>query len=209
VLLSPEYSALDKFYRAEPEHVARLIECRPELIRTLTPRQIKELLDCGYQRHLGRVVRAVIGRSEKFYGAAYEHTRRQSFNEHGDVVTHHGKPSPVFGLSRFKFQAQPVAFEAIEHLNRFHDACRQRGVRVFYSHPPYQQRAFTLNQDAVRAVDDFLIQRLAIPRLDRVEEMVFPDDDFFDTEYHLNLEGKRKRSERVAASLARALKDTR
>lgn len=54
-------------------------------------------------------------------------------------------------------------------------------------------------------MDGLLRAGLQIPMLETVEDMVYPTEDFFDTEYHLNLKGKLKRSEKVAASLAQAL----
>ena len=206
VLLAPEYNTFEKFYHPEPEYVVRLIECRPSVLRALTAGQLKYLLDYGYLHHLGRVIRTVGGQSERILdGGNYQHTQRHSFNENGDVVSHHNVVGPKLGANRFKFTASPVAFTAIEHLNRFERKCQARGARVFYSHPPYEQRSHELNRATIAQLDGLLRARLQIPMLETVEDMVYPTEDFFDTEYHLNLKGKLKRSEKIAASLAQAL----
>ncbi len=206
VVVAPEYDTFEKFYRPDPEYVARLIECRPTVLRALTFGQLKDLLDHGYVHHLGRVIRTVLGDAQGILdGADYVHTQRRSFNERGDVVSHHGVKGPKLGVARFKFTPTATTDTALAHLNRFATSAEQRGARVFYSHPPYEQRSFAQNRAAIERLDQLLRARLKIPRLDAVEEMVFPTDHFFDTEYHLNLEGKLIRSERVAASLAKAL----
>ena len=206
VVLAPEYLTFETYYRPLPEYVARLIECRPTVLRALTFRQLKELLDDGYKQHLGRVIRDVLGQSEGILeGGSYVHNHRNAFNENGDIVTHHGLKGPKLGAGRFKFTGAGTTDIAIEHVNWFADAARKKGARVFYSHPPYEQRSYEKNRAAIHQLDDLLRARLNLPRLDSVEDMVFPTDQMFDTEYHLNLEGKLIRSERVAASLAQAL----
>ena len=206
VVLAPEYLTFETYYRPLPEYVARLIECRPTVLRALTFQQLKELLDDGYKQHVGRVIRNVLGKSEGILeGGAYVHNHRGAFNQNGDIITHHGLQGPQLGVARFKYTGAGTTEIAIEHVNWFADAARQRGARVFYSHPPYEQRSYEKHRAAIHQLDELLRARLHIPRLDAVEDMVFPTDHFFDTEYHLNLEGKLKRSERVAANLARAL----
>lgn len=206
VVVAPEYNTFDKFYRPDPEYVARLIECRPTVLRALTFEQLQDLLDHGYVHHLGRVLRTVLGNAQGILdGASYEHTQRRSFNENGDVVSHHGVKGPKLGAARFKFTPTATTDAAIAHLNRFAASAERRGARVFYSHPPYEQQSYAKNRDTITRLDQLIRARLTIPRLDTVEDMVFPTDHFFDTEYHLSLAGKRKRSERVAASLAKAL----
>ncbi len=112
---------------------------------------------------------------------------------------------PKLGAARFKFTPNATTDEAIAHLNRFAATAERRGARVFYSHPPYEQQSYAKNRDTITWLDPLIRARLTIPRLDTVEDMVFPTEQMFDTEYHLNLEGKLIRSERVAANLAKAL----
>src|SRR6185503_14729249 len=110
----PEYEVFEKYYSPEPEYVARLIECHPAVLRALTFEQFKGLSDRGYVQHLGRVIRTILGRSERIFdGANYLHTQRRSFNENGDVVSHHNLPGPGFGIGRFKFTASAIALRSI------------------------------------------------------------------------------------------------
>ena len=209
VVVSPEYDAFVRYYWSEPEFVARVVECRPALLRGLSSRQLKGLVDEGYVHHVGRVIRSVLGRHARLLEqddveGVY---RRQSFNHNGDLTGHHGLPARTFLGKRFLYEVTPASEAAIEHLNRFHANCRRMGVRVLFSHPPYEQRTFRLSRQAIDQIEISLRARMTIPMLDAPEEMSFPHDDFFDTEYHLALAGKTKRSEMIAERLLRALND--
>ena len=210
VVVSPEYHTFETYYWAEPEYMARLLECSPSVWRVLSWRQAKALLDEGYVHHLGRILRGRWDRSiAGFDQAVNEHTRRQAFNSNGDQISHHpdkvaqplGRGAPL----RFTFSQSPTVETAIAHLNRFHAVCAGRGARVFFSHPPYERRYFQAYKGAILQLDDLLRRKLSIPMLDEAQEMTFPSEEIFDLEYHLNLAGKLKRSELVALRLRRAL----
>ena len=112
------------------------------------------------------------------------------------------------GFLRFSFESPPIAEEAIALLNQFKRDCDQRAVPVFFSHSPYEQRCFRRCHAGIESLEALLKARLSIPMLDTPEEMTFPSDQIFDVEYHLNLAGKLRRSERVAQRLAQALHES-
>jgi hypothetical protein len=208
VIVAPELHTFQTHYRANPECVARLIECHPSLLRSLHFRYYKSLLDAGYLAHLARVVRVMTGwsRSEGLWdGLANVYSHRNAFNENGDLVAHHGiRPSRGSPL-RFVFNSPEIAERAISHLNEFHQHCRVRGVRVFYSHAPYERKAFDRYQSSIAPLENMLKAKLTIPMLDSGEEMTFGSDEIFDVEYHLNLAGKVRHSQIVADRLRKAL----
>lgn len=207
VLLAPEYHAFQKYYRTEPEYAARLVECRPGLLKTLPWSQLRELLDRGYLHHLGRVARAMCGLEARLLDSATNvFNRREAFNENGDIVAHHGQQVARGRPLRFELRDSKTVRTAIARLNQFHELCQRRGCLVFFSHPPYERRWFERFETDIRRLDALLASQVTIPRLDTVDDMLFPSEDILDVEYHLNYAGKMKRSERVAASLARALR---
>ena len=210
VMISPEYDAFERYYWSDPEFIARLIECRPGLLRALSWRQFKGLLDKGYVHHLGRVARNALGmRAQVLEGGDESGVyRRHSFDRNGDLVAHHGLPAKPFVEMEFSYRASPASDAAIEHLNRFYANCQRRGVRVFFSHPPHELRAFTLSGPAISRLEAALRARLVIPMLDTPGEMSFPREYFFDTDCHLSLAGKRRRSELIAERLDLALRAT-
>ena len=206
VVLSPEYQLLERYYHGEPEYLARLLECHPSLLRALSWSQLKELLDRGYLHHTGRVLRTVGGQFEGILdGITNAYNHRGAFNANGDVIAHHGVQGHREQRGRVEFNASPIALAAVEHLNRFHAECQAKGVRVFFSHPPYEKAWFDVQFAAISKADRFLRERLTIPFLDSAEEMTFPSEQMFDTEYHLNLDGIRRRSNLMAERLTQAL----
>ena len=212
VIVGPEYHTFQKSYRAEPEYVARLIECQPSFLLKLPFRTVRELLDRGYQQHLGRVLRTLLHVGDT--GGMWDnllnpYNHRGAFNENGDVVAHHGARLARGTPLRFVIDSPELADTAIDHLNRFHAECAHRGVRVYYSHPPYEQKYFDSYRTAIEMLEARLRSRLTMPMLDTPEQMTFSSAEIFDVEYHLNLAGKLQRSDRVARSLAKVLADTK
>ena len=207
VIVGPEYFLFEGNYRANPEYVARLIECRPSLVRVLSARQFKDLLDLGYVHHIGRVLRSMVGNPEKLFdGQVNYFNTRDSFNENGDIVAHHDVTTKRAANMRFVFTASASADAAIAHLNRFHASCRDRGARVFFTHCPYEDRYFALYHDSIQRLEALLRARLSIPMLDTAEDLAWPREMFFDNEVHLNFKGKIRRSDWVAERLAEKLR---
>jgi len=120
-------------------------------------------------------------------------------------VGHHGQGSGGGAIGRFKFD-KPEQFRlAIQRLNRFRRDCSKKGVKVFFSFPPYAARAFNRDQSVIMRFEAELRRQLEIPLIDTPADTCFPDQDFFDTSYHLSEAGKKKHSLFLAERLERAL----
>jgi len=206
IVLSPEYQTLELYYHGEPEYLARLLECHPSLLRALSANQMKELLDRGYLHHVGRVLRTIAGFNERILdGITNAYNHRRAFNANGDVIAHHGVTGHREQRAHFEFNASPAAFAARDHLTRFHAECLAKGVRVFFSHPPYEKSWFDVQAKEIAEADQFLREQLTIPILDSAEELTFLSEQMFDTEYHLNVAGIQRRSNLLAERLQQAL----
>jgi hypothetical protein len=128
--------------------------------------------------------------------------QRSSFNQFGDVVAHYGRGSrtiqqnePLPEVDRKRLD------QAIEQINRFARDCRDGGIDVYFSFPPMPESRFATSVRVVKRVEQELVSRLEIPILNRPEDFVFPENDFFDTSYHLTEAGGRKRTLGVADAL--------
>jgi hypothetical protein len=208
VIVAPEYHAFQEQYRSAPEYVARLVECRPSLLVTLPFSTKKQLLDRGYLQHVGRVLRIVLPlETEDITWDAFvnPYNHRRAFNENGDVIAHHHVKGLRRSPSRFTLASPELAETAINHLNRFGEQCARRGARVFFSHPPYEKKYFELYRVSIARLETMLQAKLTLPMLETAEDMTFDSEEIFDVEYHLNLPGKMRRSELVAASLRKRL----
>jgi hypothetical protein len=206
IVVAPEYHAFEKYYRSLPEYVARMIENRPSLIRVLPWRQRKEFIDRGAAQHVGRIIRVMSGLPEKIVEQNDALYKRSGFDANGDFIGHHALRGVRGGAVRLEFTTSAMPEAAVDHLNRFNADCEARGVRVYFSHPPYDVRYFKKYRQQILHLEQLLRNKLTVPMLDTAEEMTFPSEDFFDTEYHLNAAGKRKHSDLVATRLAEALR---
>jgi hypothetical protein len=126
---------------------------------------------------------------------------RDSMNRYGDVVAHWSMPTRGFGVQQ-QTEASLDA-EARERLHDFAKTCEARGVRLFVYHPVVPRRKFEgMKLDAFQHVLD---RELGIPQLNRLSEVSYPDELFFDTVYHLTRAGTERRTADLADRLERAL----
>ena len=134
----------------------------------------------------------------------------ETFNDRGDVVGHLSA-----GQARVRRwlhlesvdTSNPPRDETIERLREFVLVAANRGARVFFAYPSYAQTSYGKTSRAVTSLDALLRRRLSpgLTFLSTPEDYVFPDEAFFDTEYHLAAPARAARSERLAQSLAAVL----
>ncbi len=78
------------------------------------------------------------------------------------------------------------------------------GVAFLVAFPPLPEREFRRQERAFLRLESELTASLGSRVISRLPEYVFPDAEFLDTVYHLRLAGRRVRTERLLADLARA-----
>lgn len=208
VIVGAEYHTFQSHYHANSEYLARLVECRPSLLSSMTFHQWKSLLDRGYLQHLGLVYRIMGNLRPSGYTLdtlTNDCNVRSAFNENGDIVAHHYAKLKRGATLRFEYKSPVQAEEAIAHLNRFYEDCRRRNVKVFFTHAPYERRYFDLYRSSIEQLELLLRAKLTIPMLDTPEELTFAKDEIYDVEYHLNLPGKIRRSQFVLDRLRQRL----
>jgi hypothetical protein len=134
--------------------------------------------------------------------------RSNSFNEFGDVVAHRTmEPMPNRRRGEpCNFQSKRVYY-VIDRLNTFAEQCRQRGATVFFSHPPYPKSEFARDSSSLEKLNEKLVEELSFPVISVPEETVYPDEWFYDTEYHTLPPGTERRTELVINRLNGRLKD--
>jgi hypothetical protein len=198
VVLLPEYN---HYYLRLDEAltIARLLEQSPGSWRDF-PRDFqffKVLLDSGLyflRERLWRVYSKQRGIEES--SAPYH---RESFNREGDVVGHWemiAKDHPA--VARLGVEIDPGV---VEQINSFAERAKSRGIRVWLAHPPLEAREFDLWQDSLTELQSTLDRDLNVPQLNRIDEMRYPDELFFDTMYHLTRPGAERRTQQLIERL--------
>lgn len=120
---------------------------------------------------------------------------RQLFDKYGDNTGHLNK-KPLANL----IDRKPINIiktgKSINILKPFEQECKKEGIRVFISYPTYSKTEYTgKNKERLDALDVDLREKLPdIVFLNRPEEEMYDDTLFYDTIYHLNAQGREKRT---------------
>jgi hypothetical protein len=203
-VVSFEYELFDM--TEQPDVVIRLLNARPRSARYLPVDYLPGLLDYGLS-YAGIIVRGALdglrGRTE-LIEAPY---CLSAFNAYGDVVARPKLPKvPPIEIAVLPTGRLGRHFGAtLAELNRFHAECERKGVRVYFAYPPTPATRYRLHKDEIAKFQAALEPRLTIPRLDAPEDVIFPDEYFYDTEYHLTAPGVALRSHRLLEALSARL----
>jgi hypothetical protein len=199
VVLSPEYELFLGLRGGTASSLSRVIEQRPAHVRNLARVDIVTLFDRGLGFFHWVFANARRGLDRQPITGAYS---RSTFNAYGDAEWHLDRPSKRGRLTvaMEAYQQTPVDTSTVGVLNRFHARCQARGVAVYLSHPPLPARYATAPSRLIE-VEQRVHARLTIPALDRPAEMFFPEEAFYDTEYHLLRGARDTRTRRIVDRL--------
>lgn len=216
IIVAPEYQQFIRM-AGQSEMLVNMVEIDPSNARLLDSHQWADALDRGSIQRAGKITRAVIGRPGRFFRNNSMKTtrpfyRRIGFFENGvfrngDMVAHLTVKSPKMTERQFQFRyREELVRDTIEQMNQFAKLAEARGAKAFFSHPPLPREVFEQNREQIDRLESELKSKLIMPQLDRVEELVFPITDFFDTWYHLAAPGVEKRSKLLAARMEQQAK---
>jgi len=120
---------------------------------------------------------------------------RNGFNEYGDVISHLKKQQPESIHDKVVFIYK--YWEGIETLNEFNNYALHNNIKVFYLYPNYPKSQYEVNRSTILKYANDLSENLKIGILNKPEDFVFDDSLFFDTVYHLNADGREKRTDKL------------
>ncbi len=128
-----------------------------------------------------------------------------AFNEYGDVVSHleQENRATLDGKELLEYRY----WEQIPRLNAFYAYASTKGVKVFYLFPPLAQSQYAINKEAIHLLQDDLYRDLKIEIINKPSSAAFPDSLYFDTIYHLNKEGRERRTTKMIALIKQLLND--
>lgn len=132
-----------------------------------------------------------------------DYYRSTGFTSRGDYELHLDKERP-WGLFTRYDQKEEVYSDGIRQLNRL-SALQQNGIKVFYVYPGYPKEEYNRFKTSLQSFDNQLRHGLSFPVLGQLQDFLYPEDEFFDTVYHLEREGRSKRAATIARLLREAL----
>jgi hypothetical protein len=119
---------------------------------------------------------------------------RQKFDKYGDNIGHLGLP----GLPELRDKERIGKLEvdkSSELINQFKTLCKQKGAKLLISYVSYPKSEYQKNKKAINDLNILLHQEITnVPFINKPEDYIFDDNLFFDTVYHLNREGREKRT---------------
>lgn len=193
---------------AQDDTIWAVLQRRPASLRCLAaagPRAVADVFDQGlhfFARKLRCAAHQVT--TDRQLPSVY---RRSGFDEFGDFVAHRGLPAKYEEAIERPWP-DPDALDlnrSIAALQRFASGCERAGARCFLTWSPLREQQFAFEADVFARIEARLQTELALPRLERPEELAFPEHAFFDRGPHLTGAAAQARSRRLAARLAAAL----
>ena len=82
-----------------------------------------------------------------------------------------------------------------EYLKEFREFVEARGASVYFSAPVLLDKAYAGTSEQLQTYTAELVAATGIPAISNPKDYLFPLEDMFDTEYHCNDNGERKRTE--------------
>lgn len=202
VVVSLEYAQY--FYRTEEVlTLARLLEQRPESAAFVELDwhlfQLVGDRSHDYVRHMVRRTLSELAGRQRAGSRLYA---RGSFNEYGDMVAHFERPKKALRPGgRPGPDAEEFARGVADRLDALHGAGERAGARVMVFHPPVAASQYDILASDLEVLTRVLDAELEAPQLNRIAEMRYPDELFFDTVYHCHREGATRRTERLIERL--------
>jgi hypothetical protein len=134
---------------------------------------------------------------------------RANFNRYGDMVGHlkerHFDPNDI--SDRAVLQPNlPLLAAGFDILEEFHQKIIDKGGIVLFDFPALKmQNCKNTGLEEFDGLTAMLKVRTTIPVLSTPYDRCYPDNYFYDTEYHLNNKGRKTRTQQVIGSLHQAL----
>jgi len=130
---------------------------------------------------------------------------RDSFNRYGDVCYDREHDEALLEMYYRFPEAEPgYPDSVIILLNSFARECSSRGGTAVWSFPAIPDSTYALNHDVIEYLHERLSDDLEMEIINVPKEMVLPFGMFYDTGYHLTLEGATIRSGILGEGLLRS-----
>lgn len=128
---------------------------------------------------------------------------RKALNERGDLISHLNNPDKPYPNDKLDEYYQNMK-SAIKNMNYYTEILNKKGVKVFYTFPPYNESSYELNKTTVNNIYK-RFENAKFVVLDKPTDLVYPDSYFHDLAYHLNAKGRTIRTNHLIRVLKQQL----
>jgi hypothetical protein len=202
VILVPEYEHFfNNDYFGSSISLHWVIEAFPQSLFSFNTKQLRFYLEQFplYYKEKIKQTKSILNKSND--PLIY---KRSGFESHGDFVGHWGRSNPnKLSLSKLHFEDE-INLNSLLGVLEFNEFLENKGARLLISYPSYEEKSFKKDSVLIKKLDDKL-RSLGLIVISRPESFVYSRDLFFDTRYHLNQIGQRRRTNDLISDLRRYL----
>jgi len=123
---------------------------------------------------------------------------RYGFNEYGDYVKHLGMENQPFVSSE---NLGIINRTYLKKFFRFVDDFTKRGITVILSYPSYEEQSFRNSAELIKEMDMLFRAKENLLVISSPESYCYPAEYFYDSYYHLNVEGRVVRTDQLIRDL--------
>lgn len=129
---------------------------------------------------------------------------RTKYNKFGDYIGHYSMPRQDFNVNSFSDNTidNEVMSDVVERVEKL----KERGVKVFFLHPAVCDSFFHLNQSSIKELTTYW-KSVGFSVLTSYDDCTYPDQDFYDSIYHLTSEGGEEYSRQMIQLLKNMITD--
>jgi hypothetical protein len=123
------------------------------------------------------------------------YVQSRTINEYGDEIGYlsYENPDGYAGDQKLQYRI----YEGIDLINRFTIMAKESGASVYFVFPPFPITEYKNNETVIRKYYLDVKQDLQAKVICQPQDMVFDDSMFFDTRYHLDKNGRERRTKRI------------
>lgn len=186
VVIMPEYEMFSGMCWGKEELVAMVMAVVPEHRRLLTMSH--------WMRLLPKVVSYACRKLMRPRSLYVPFKKNWNYNEWGDHMAwrSHAERLPIPLPTRVVGEDSYTGEELFPEINAFVSACHENSAQVIFVPPVLEHSSYVNERGLIDRIARELMQN-GTPFVAPPEALVFPDDLFFDTGYHMNRKGVPKR----------------
>lgn len=127
-----------------------------------------------------------------------------------DVVDSNGNITGHYNLNPRSLSEPKILFtdnytEEIDNIYKLLEELRSLGIEYFITFPPITQSYYRTNLNSIIDIKDYLKLKFESRIISEHYNYVFDDSDFFDTHYHMNINGIPKRTSILIEDLSKTI----
>ena len=204
IIVMPEYQHFDKTASNGESILGRMWEVYPESIRHMSSfAQIAPILE-SHPRVLRKSMYDLLLLFKD--GTPIQRCEndiycRDGFNSFGDVVGNQGNLFEAQSWEKSVVISQQTV-DVIAELNDFNTFANSRGASVYFLFPGIPESIVDSDEGGCMDLYELLVDSLHIEILNQPSNSVYPHTFFYDTEYHMNDDGRNVRTQDVITWLS-------